>query len=114
MSKMIAIAMPIAPDKFEQWKSFTNRLNTDLKADFKQSRDSVGVHERTFLQKTPDMNLVIVTLEGDDPMGSFAKLANKNDEFTKWFVGQVKDVHGVDISQPLPGPPPELVVDTWS
>ena len=114
MSKMIAMAMPVATDKFEQWKSFTNKLNNEFKAEFKKSRDNVGVHERTFLQQIHDMNLVIVTLEGDDPMGSFIKMANTNDEFTKWFLGQVKDVHGVDISQPMPGPMPELIVDSWS
>jgi len=28
-----------------------------------------------------------------------------------WFREQVKDIHGVDFSQPLPGPLPEAFMD---
>ncbi|MCK6209087.1 hypothetical protein KZX45_00835 [Georgenia sp. EYE_87] len=56
--------------------------------------------------------LVIVTLEGDDPMTSFGKLLSKDDEFTKWFVENASAAHGVDLSQPMEEPPSTLVLDS--
>jgi low affinity Fe/Cu permease len=37
--------------------------------EFAESRRRAGLHERTFLQSTPMGDLVIVTLEGEDPRG---------------------------------------------
>ena len=109
---LIAIAIPILPDKMEQWRAFVGELNGGRKRDFQESRRRVGLHERTFLQHTPMGSMVIVTLEGDDPAGSFAKIFQADDEFTRWFVQQVKDTHGFDLTQPMPGPMPELIADS--
>lgn len=57
-------------------------------------------------------DLVVVTLEGDKPAEAFASFTASDDEFTTWFKAQVQDVHGVDLSQPPPGPLPELVIDS--
>ena len=109
---MIAMALPILPDKQEQWRSFVSELQGPRREQFDASRRQMGVRERTFMQQTPMGNLVIVTLEGDDPMGAFARFAQGQDEFTQWFLQQVKEVHGVDLSQPPAGPLPELLMDT--
>ena len=71
-----------------------------------------GVHERTFLQSTPMGDLVIVTLEGDDPGRAFGQMMGADDAFTAWFIERAKAVHGVDVSAPMTGSPSELVVDT--
>ena len=70
------------------------------------------VRERTFRQSTPIGDFVIVTLEGDDPIGAFRRMMERDDDFTRWFLDQIQSVHGVDVTQPLPGPPPELVADS--
>lgn len=112
MSKFIAFAVPIPENKFQKWENFMNKLNTDYRKEFHESRKIAGVHERTFLQKTPMGDLVIVTLEGADPMASFTKMAQAQDPFTQWFLSEVKEVHGMDLTQPMPGPEPQLVVDS--
>jgi hypothetical protein len=56
--------------------------------------------------------LVIVTLEGDDPGGSFGQMVSADDAFTKWFIGKAQEVHGVDISTPMTEAPSRLVIDT--
>jgi hypothetical protein len=81
-------------------------------AEFAASRRRAGVQERTFLQQTPMGDLVIVTLEGDDPARSFGQMVSATDPFTKWFVARVKAVHGVDLAAPMTGSPSELVVDS--
>ena len=79
------------------------------------SRERVGVRERTFFQSTPMGDLVIVTVEGDDPYASFGQLlANTDDEFSQWFLGHAADLHGFDLSQIPAGPPSELVIDSGS
>ena len=109
---MLAMAFPIPPGKTETWKKFMGELKGPRFAEFKASRQKLGVHERTFLQHTPMGDLVVVTLEGADPGSVFSRLAQGTDDFTKWFLKQVKEIHGVDLNAPPPGPPPELVIDS--
>ena len=109
---LLAMALPIPPGKTEQWLKFAAELKGPRRADFIASRKSLGVRERTFLQKTPMGDLIVVTLEGDNPAGAFQKFGAGTDEFTKWFIAQVSAVHGVDLTKPPPGPMPELVIDS--
>jgi hypothetical protein len=108
---LMAVAFPIVPGKSEDWKRFIAELNGPRRADFVASRKGIGARERTFLQPTPMGDLVVVTLEGDDPAQSFGKFVSSKDPFTLWFLEQVKAVHGIDLTQNA-GPMPELVVDS--
>ena len=112
MSKLFAMAVPILPERAAEWEKFSTELKTTWHAQFCESRNNLGVHERTFLQHSPMGDFVVVTLEGDEPEKAFANFAAGNDEFTNWFAEQVKTVHGVDLRQPPPGPLPELILDS--
>jgi hypothetical protein len=109
---IFAIAVPVLANKASQLQTLIGQLTGAKKADFAASRKNLGVRERTFLQHTPQGDLIIVTLEGDDPAGAFAKFGQGSDPFTQWFKGQVKDIHGVDLDAPPPGPLPTQVVDS--
>jgi hypothetical protein len=109
---LMAVAFPIAPGKTEDWKRFIAELNGARRADFVASRKGIGARERTFLQPTPMGDLVVVTLEGDNPAQAFGKFVSSKDPFTLWFLEQVKDVHGVDLTQAASGPMPQLVIDS--
>ena len=63
----MAVAFPILPGKTAEWRAWMAELNGPRREEFVESRRRAGVHERTFLQSTPMGDLVIVTLEGDDP-----------------------------------------------
>ena len=112
MSKIFAIAIPILPGKEAEWRKWHQELTTSRYNDFASSRKKLNVHERSFLQHTPMGDLVIVTLEGDNPQAAFAQFAAADDEFTRWFKEGVKNAHGIDLSQPPPGPMPELIIDS--
>lgn len=109
---LMAVAFPIVPGQSAQWHSWIKELTGPRRAEFVASRREAGVRERTFLQSTPMGDLVIVTLEGDDPIASFGRMASKDDEFTRWFIENASAAHGVDLSQPLPEAPSTLVIDT--
>ena len=112
MSKLVAMAIPIIPGKEGEWKEWLNELRTNRHDEFEASRDAMKVHERTFLQHTPMGDMVIVTLEGEDPAAAFAKFAHGDDAFTKWFVAHVQNVHGIDLANMPEAPMPELVMDS--
>ncbi len=109
---LFAIAIPVLADKSKEFDAFIGELNGARKADFVASRKRLGVRERTFHQHTPMGDIVIVTLEGDDPSAAFAKFGHGSDAFTQWFKAQVKAVHGVDLDAPPPGPMPHMIVDS--
>ena len=109
---LMAVAFPIAPGKTDEWKKFIAELNGARRADFVASRKGIGARERTFLQPTPMGDLVVVTLEGDDPAQAFGKFVSSKDPFTLWFLERVKEVHGVDLAQAAAGPMPQLVIDS--
>ncbi len=112
MKTLLAIAIPILPGKTPQWKKFTNELKTTRLTEFIESRKKLNVQERTFFQSTPQGDTVIVTLEGENPREAFMRFGQSTDAFTKWFVSQVKEVHGIDLTNPPTGALPELVVDS--
>lgn len=109
---LFAMAIPILPGKTEQWRRFTEELKSPRYDDFVESRRRMGVRERTFLQSTPQGDMVIVTLEGNDPEHAFQRFSESNDPFARWFLQQVQEIHGIDLSQPIPGGLPEFVIDT--
>jgi hypothetical protein len=104
---------PILPGKTAEWHDFIGELNGTRSSEYAESRRRAGVQERTFLQPTPMGDLVIVTLEGDDPARSFGQLMSAKDAFTTWFLERVKAIHGIDLSAPMPdGSPSKLVIDS--
>jgi len=109
---LMAVAFPILPGKTAEWRARMEDLNGTRRDEFVESRRKAGVHERTFLQSTPMGDLVIVTLEGDDPGQAFGKMMAADDAFTKWFIEWAVSVHGIDPSAVTAGPPSELVIDT--
>ncbi len=109
---LMAVAFPILPGKTDAWRTWMEELNGPRREEFVDSRRRAGVLERTFLQPTPMGDLVIVTLEGDDPGHAFGKMMSADDAFTKWFTERAQEIHGIDLKVPQTGSPSELVVDT--
>jgi hypothetical protein len=110
---LVAVAFPILPGKTEEWRQFIAELNGPRHAEFVESRKRVGAQERTFLQPTPMGDLVIVTLEAEDPAKSFGQFVSSTDAFALWFLDRVKAIHGVDLAAPMPdGMPSKLTIDS--
>ena len=106
---LLSMCFPILPGKLDKWQEMINSWNDpSIKAETDKVRNDAGVHERTFLQKTPHGDFVIVTLEGENPAEGFGKMmAGMPDEFSEFVL----DVHGFDMKGPPP-PLPQLVYDS--
>lgn len=108
----LAMAIPILPGKTDQWRRFAAELAGPRHGEYVASRQRLGVHERALLQSTPQGDLAIVTVEGADPAGALSQFGASGDPFTQWFREQVQEIHGFDLALPLPGPLPELLIDS--
>jgi hypothetical protein len=109
---LMAVAYPIPAGKLAQWRAFIDELNGPRRAEFTESRRKAGVRERTFLQPTPMGDLVIVTLEGDDPGAAFGQMMGAGDAFTAWFIEQANAIHGIDLAAPMTEAPSHLAIDS--
>lgn len=107
----LAIALPCLPGGGEKLRRLASELNGERRQEFDEFHRRVGLtREHWYLQQTPDGELCVVVLEGD-PAGAIQKLATSDDPFDTWFADRIQEVHGVDFRKPLPGPPPEPVLD---
>jgi hypothetical protein len=112
MTRLFAMAVPILPGQTDHWRRFVNTLQGERSNEYKASREKLGVRERAFLQQSPQGDMVIVTLEGNEPEAALAKFAEGRDAFTKWFIDEVKAIHALDLTSPPPGGMPQLYADS--
>ncbi len=109
----LAFALPVTPGKTEEWRQWSLDMLGPRRNEYQASRSRMGINtERAYLQHTPQGDMVIVYLEGDDIVRSFQSFATSQDAFDVWFRQRAKDLFsGLDLSQPPPGPLSELVFD---
>ncbi len=80
--------------------------------EYLRSRQRVGVsREVVWHQTTPQGTVAIVYLEVDDPQRFFEVVGSSDDPFDRWFREKGQEIHGIDMSQPLPGGLPQMVFD---
>jgi hypothetical protein len=108
----LAMAFPILPGKTEQWKHFIQELAGPRRSEYEASNKRIGATRAAlYLQQTPQGDMVVLYQEAADMQHFFEAMGLSQEPYFVWFREQVKDIHGVDFSQPLPGPLPEAFMD---
>src|SRR4051794_40242758 len=108
----LASAFPILPGKLEQWKHFSQEMAGPRHNAYEASRKRLGItREVAYLQQTPQGDLAVVYMEAANISRVFEGFASSQEPFDVWFREQVKQIHNLDFSQPLPGPLPEAIID---
>ncbi len=103
-------AFPILPGKTDAARSFASDVAGARKAEYKDMQKRIRTTRETWsLQETPAGAFMLVWFEGDIEK-AFEDLATSVDPFTVWFREQIKNVTGVDMSEPAEGGP-ELLID---
>ena len=106
-------AFPVLEGKDDEARKFAQETR-DRREEFEASQQRLGVtKEEWSLQQTPMGSLVIVRFECPDVATAFAGLAQSNEPFDVWFRQRAKEISGVDLGEPMPGPLPEIIFD-WS
>jgi hypothetical protein len=96
----------------ERDRTFAAELAGPRRAEFEASRARLGItREHVWLQETPQGTMAVVFLEAEDIGGALAGLASSQDPFDQWWHEQIKAIHGIDLTQPLPGPLNEQILD---
>jgi hypothetical protein len=108
---VLAFAAPILAGKVDTWRDWMSELTGHRKAEFDASNARHGLTgHHAWLQVNPDGgHVVIVVQDGVGSDGYIGSMAKSGDSFDQWFLGKVAEVHGMDLSGPLP-PPAEQVL----
>ena len=109
-----AFMVPVLPGQEEADRRFFAELQGPRRAEYEAAWRKLGLRtERVWHQSTPQGTAAVVYLEADDPGRFFEGLATSTDPFVVWWRAQILAIHGLDLTQPLPGPPNEQIHD-WS
>lgn len=105
-----AAVFPVLPGK--DARQVADVLKSDPSG-YVESRRRAGVHlERAYEMATPMGTFLITYIESDGPFAEVAAATAHSDlPIDRAFAAAIKEVHGIDITLPPPGPAPEVYGD---
>ena len=103
-------ALPIQSSKSQTARSFLQELEQGRRSDYAASERRLGITKEVWaVQQSPMGDLFVVFFEGADIAGAVSKFVGSQDQFDVWFKSQIKDISGVDLNVPPPGPLSEVL-----
>lgn len=111
MTKTLTTAPVLAgQDARSVAETFRSRMD-----EYRESRTRAGITmERAFLMPTPMGEFVVAYFEAEgDANEALRGLVSSDLPIDRYFVGALKTVHGIDLTEPPAGPPPEVIAD-WT
>ena len=112
---MGVIVAPIVEGKLETWKEWIKDLSGPRKGDLQDFNRRYGLtRHAAWLAETPAGTMAVVLHQGPGGDDFMHKLGPSQHEFDVRFKEKVLEVHGIDVTQPPPGPPPTLLLDSGS
>jgi len=96
--------VPVLPGKEQDDLDWMEEMTGPRRDQYESTWKSLGVtRHQVWHRETLDGTLAVVYLEADDLQAAMDGIASSDDEFSRWFRGRVKDVHGIDLT--LHSPP---------
>ena len=109
---MIVISMPIPPEKYAEWRDAMEAFAGARRDEYTAARARQGViRQGVFVDHTPEGPREIMVMEADDPGWTLELMATSEEPFDVEFREFLMNIYGLDLSEPPPGPMPELVLD---
>lgn len=112
MDSLVCV-LPILPGKQEEWRRFCQVLQGSRRCQYEESRQRLGIiKELAWLHsplQAPQGEVVVICLQVEHPEQVLPQLAASDLPFDRWFRQQLLELHGLDVTQALPGPANELV-----
>lgn len=98
-----AFSIPVVAGKEELDRSTLDEMLGGRRDEYEAALRKAGLTRHAIWhQETPDGTVGVVYVEGDDPENAVAQFGSSDEPFNAWFRDQMKEVHGVDISQGAP------------
>ena len=107
----LAFAAPIAPGKTQiDRENIASCASGERQAEYRASRERAGIRrEAVWIQSTPGGDVGVILIEAPDIQAAMGTLATSDDPFDSWFRENVKEVHGMDLTEGFA--PPEQILD---
>ena len=100
----IVFAIPIVPGKEDLDRQVLDELAGARREEYEASLRDAGISRQAIWhEETPDGTLAIVYVEADDEEAAM-RWTTSDSAISQWFVEQMREVHGMDISQQPPPP----------
>jgi hypothetical protein len=110
--RRLARAFPVkSREAIEEFGRAINRWNPHEKERFYAQFGGPGVRESWYFQEIEGKPYVIAVVQGDNLEHGYRYLQTSDDDFCKWFRGQVQELTGVDLTASPRGPASELVYE---
>jgi Family of unknown function (DUF6176) len=100
-----AFAAPLQAGKTDAVRQFAREAYATRQPEMAESRSAKGlIREEVFLNQTPAGDLVVVYLEGTDPVEANRQFAASNTPFDRWFKDRCKEIFPafINFDQPVP------------
>lgn len=105
-----AFAIPVLPGQEELDRKTLGEMTRARRDEYEAAARQAGIRRQiAWHQQTPQGTVAVVYVQADDPLAALGEFGSSDEPFNSWFRAQMKEVHGVDISEP--GPPSEKVFD---
>ncbi len=112
---MGVVLAPVLEGKLVTWKAWCQELNGPRAQELKEfNRRHNLTRHAAWLAQTPSGPAVIALHEGPGSDDFMKTLGSSNHEFDGWSREKIKEIHGFDLTQPPPGPLPEIYLDSGS
>jgi len=105
------LTFPVKPGVSREQASAISEMFLARPQEYRESRSRLGITlERTYYQPTPMGDFVVVYAESTEPAGqTVGMMAGSDLPIDKDFARLVMEIHGIDLSVPPPGNPPETI-----
>ncbi len=102
---VVNLAYPILPGKADAARSLARETLGERRSAFEEFQKRSNVTRETWsIQELPDGSaLMLVWFDAADPDKAFAELAKDSSELAVWFREQVREINGIDLTQPPEG-----------
>jgi len=112
---MGVIVAPIREGKLDAWKQWVTELNGTRKEELADFNRRYGLtRHAAWLMESPAGPAVVALHQAPGADSFMPSLGPSQEKFDLSFKEKVKEIHGLDVTQPPPGPPPELYYDSGS
>jgi hypothetical protein len=103
--KGLAFAIPLQPGKAGAMRAWAQEAFEARRVELTQSRQALGqTREEVFLNPTPEGQVAVAYLEGEDPVRANREFAASAAPYDRWFKDSLKDLVPpfIDFDQPVP------------
>ena len=108
------IMLPVLPGKEDDVRKFAEEALGSHRHHYEAAQKAMSTPRETWtIQETPAGRFMLVWFEADDIEACFEHMATATGEDVDWFRGRIKDVTGIDMTEPADGPLPEVILE-WS